>query len=137
MRADEGTKEVPYVGDLKGDAGTWREALATWLDGELPCEETKKYVGNFMAVYRVRPMGDDDNDAHSSDVVSDEELMLTKHDLKEALSSRIGGKSKDVIVDMDENPFEKLDKVSHYENSSGFDALLKRVHDERWHRRFL
>ena len=55
------------------------------------CEESKKYVGNFLSVYRIRPQNDNDSDVHSSDVASDEELEVSHAALTEALLTRIGG----------------------------------------------
>eukprot|EP00435_Cladocopium_sp_Y103_P022987 s1345_g5.t1 len=51
-----GNKAVPYIRQLRGAEDSWEQSLRKWLL-HLPCEETKRYVGNFLAVYRVRPEG--------------------------------------------------------------------------------
>ena len=66
-------------------------SLATWLDGNIICDESKRYVGNFLSVHRVRPTDDDDDQAHSDDIASDEELEVSHNSLEDALETRIGG----------------------------------------------
>ena len=39
----------------------------------------------------MRPRDDEDNDARSDDLVSDEELEVSRNILKEALQTRVGG----------------------------------------------
>ena len=77
-------KHVPCAGNLLGDASTWQGAFAVWLDGGILCEEQKKLlVISWLLVvydhvlYRVRPRGDDSQDARSDDEVSDEELDMS------------------------------------------------------------
>ena len=58
------------------------------------CEEACRYVGNFLAVHRVRPEADDASDvANRDDVISDEELVLSNEALVEALQTHIGGRA--------------------------------------------
>ena len=45
-------------------------------------------------MYRIRPQNDDLDDAHSSDMASDEELEVSHEDLKEALETKVGGKAR-------------------------------------------
>ena len=49
-----GNAEVPHLHRLRREDATWEQSLREWLL-QLPCEETKRYVGNFLSVYRVRP----------------------------------------------------------------------------------
>ena len=56
---------------------TWQEVLTTWLGGRILCKGATKYIGNYMAVHRVRPSDDDENSACSDDMVSDEELPVS------------------------------------------------------------
>jgi hypothetical protein len=65
---------VAFAGRIRKADETWQEALATWLGGRIVCQEAMKYVCNFMAVHRVRPIGDDEDSACCDDLVSDEEL---------------------------------------------------------------
>ena len=90
-----------------------------WLDGGVLCEEAKRYVGNFLSVHRVRPRNDDEDDANSDDVVSDEDLELTAEDLEEALTSRIGGREKTKGEATD----EAEDEGTHRANSAAGMAL--------------
>ena len=81
-----------------------------------------------MAVHRVRPKCDDDDDCyHSSDVASDEELTLQKEDLKDALTSRIGGKFRILPDDTCTKDQEEDDQLDHYENSSAGMTLAQAV----------
>ena len=75
---------VPFVGRLKAAEATWVDALRMWLT-HLPCEETKRYVGNFLSVYRVRPSGAED--ANSDDSGVDEPLLVTPTTLPTALQT--------------------------------------------------
>ena len=44
----------------------------------------------FLCVFRVRPRNSDE-DERSNEDIDDEELILTKENVKEALKTRIGG----------------------------------------------
>ena len=80
---------MPYVGNLRGPEETWQDALTTWLNGHILCEEQKRYVGNFLSVHRVRPQNDDsDAEANSDDIISDEELQVSSASLAEAKQRR-------------------------------------------------
>ena len=72
-----GNTAVPYVRHLRQEGETWAETLRAWLL-QLPCEETKRYVGNFLSVYRVRPEmeaeNSNDEDDHEDLVVAAEKL---------------------------------------------------------------
>ena len=51
------------------------------------------YVSNFISVHRVRPGNDDEDEMDDpDDLMSDEELLVTKDMLEEVLETRIGGK---------------------------------------------
>eukprot|EP00438_Fugacium_kawagutii_P033974 Skav228932 [mRNA] locus=scaffold2181:248822:258688:+ [translate_table: standard] len=76
------TTQVPYIGHLLGEAGSWENSLRRWLL-RLPCAETKRYVGNFLSVYRVRPAAD--NAANSDDDGVDEPLDLQPEQVVDAL----------------------------------------------------
>ena len=76
---------VPYVRRLREPQETWEDALRHWLL-RLPCEETKRYVGNFLSVYRVRP----DNEGENSDDEDDAtELVVTPEKLVEACQTQV------------------------------------------------
>ena len=77
LRVSDACSDVAYVGRLRPPQLTWQDACQAWLDGGIVCEEAKRYVGNFLSVYRVRPQNDDDSEVHSSDVASDEELEVS------------------------------------------------------------
>ena len=51
----------------------------------LPCDDTKRYVGNFLSVYRVRPC--DADAANSDDSGVDEPLLVTPATLPTALTT--------------------------------------------------
>ena len=92
LRSSDACENVPFAGNLRSSTETWQEAMESWLDGRILTQESKKYIGNFLSVHRVRPMDDDESDGNSDDIVSDEELQVSAASLKEALSARIGGK---------------------------------------------
>ena len=113
LRAGEGDDHVPFVGSRRQGAETWQEALQTWLDGGILCNEAARYVGNFLSTYRVRPGDDDSDGGNSDDLISDDELQVSKASLEEALTSRIGGRE----VRDEEEQEEVEGGSSHYHNS--------------------
>ena len=108
-RVDEGA--VKYAGNLRPVGTTWQDSLTEWLDGGIQCAESKRYIGNFLSVYRVRPQDESDDEGHSSDMADDEELEVSHIDLQEALLTKIGGRSRKDGEDKEEG------KASHHENS--------------------
>ena len=76
-----------------------------------------------MSVYRVRPQDAVDEECHSSDMASDEELIVDKEGLKEALETRIGGKHREDDVDNPLGTGKNDEDVSHHDNSrAGMDC---------------
>jgi len=94
LRGDEADEEVVYCGRLRAKDDAWQDSLKAWLDGGIPCQESKRYIGNFMSVYRVRPRDMEDDEAHTSDAVSDEELQVKREQLEAALESKLGGRGR-------------------------------------------
>ena len=86
---------VPTIQHLKQDCETWVAALTQWLDGHILCEESKRYVSNFISMHRLRPCDEDeDGAANPDDMVEDEDVYVTKDMLDEVLDTRIGGKAR-------------------------------------------
>ena len=85
LEKQRGTKHVPYIRQLRGLEETWEKSLRRWLL-QLPCEETKRYVGNFLAVYRVRPEADMENSDNEDDK---EELTVTEELITEACQTHV------------------------------------------------
>ena len=75
---------VPYVGHLRADGETWEAALRRWAQ-QLPCEESKRHLGNFLSVYRIRPPAEAQENSDDSD--ADEALELSLGDLQGALQT--------------------------------------------------
>jgi hypothetical protein len=78
----------PHIQDaiqLKGEHATWQVALGSWLDGNILSRESKRYVSNFLSVYRIRPTDDDSDDANSDNLASDVELEVSHANLAGAL----------------------------------------------------
>ena len=75
---------VPYVGHLCQAGETWEAALRRWATC-LPCQESKRHLGNFLSVYRVRPPAEAQENSDDSD--ADEELALSLDDLPTALQT--------------------------------------------------
>ena len=115
LRKSDASTEVPYAGELRSEELTWQDTMREWLDGNLSCKESMRFVGNFLSVHRVRPQ-DDHNDIHSSDAFSDEELVVKNEDLETALTTRIGGRQAN--EDNEENEERDNGTQSHYLNSS-------------------
>ena len=88
-------EHVPTLHNLKQGSETWQAALRHWLDGNIMCEESKRYVSNFISIHRLRP-GDEGGDglANPDDMMEDEEVFVTKEMLDDVLETRIGGKTK-------------------------------------------
>ncbi len=61
----------------------------------------------------MRSILDDSDDACSGDIISDEELVLTKDDLVEALTSRIGVGKKAKCDQGDEDIERALSHCAH------------------------
>ena len=122
LRQSDSDDHVKYAGALRSDEETWRDAMQTWLDGNVLCQEAKQYICNFFAVHRMRPRDDDDeDDCNSQDVVSDEELEISKASLADALATRIGGKEGQDTDTTDKGP-------SHFQNS----AAAVELNQNRW-----
>ena len=89
-----GTAAVPYVGHLRTRTSgeSWEAALRRWASHGLPCEETKRYLGNFLSVYRVRPAADAKE--NSDDDGADEALELSVDLLPTALQTQPPGQNE-------------------------------------------
>ena len=86
---------VPTIQHLKQGCETWVAALTQWLDGHILCEESKRYVSNFISMHRLRPCDEDEDGApNPDDLIEDEDVYVTKDMLDEVLDTRIGGKSR-------------------------------------------
>ena len=82
LDATRATFSVPYAGHLRNETEKWESSLRQWLT-QLPSAETKRYVGNFLSVHRVRPAAE--ADANSDDDDADEPFQLERVQLAEAL----------------------------------------------------
>ena len=87
-----GTAAVPYVGQLRTSGESWEAALRRWASHALPCEETKRHLGNFLSVYRVRPAADAKE--NSDDDGADEALELSADLLPTALQTQPPGQNE-------------------------------------------
>lgn len=103
---------VPTLEQLRQGCDTWEAALSVWLDGNIISEESRRYVGNFIGMHRLRPGADDEDGlANPDDMVSDEAVYVTKDMLDEVLETRIGGKAR-------QNEDLELMGDGHHANSS-------------------
>ncbi len=91
LRLADVDPHVPHASHLKGNHATWQDAMSSWLDGGILSAESMRYASNFLSVYRVRPTDDDEDEAHSDDLASDEELEVSHASLTDALETRVGG----------------------------------------------
>ena len=113
LREEEWSDEhVPRLRDLKRDCESWDTVLKEWLDGNIISEESRRYVGNFISMHRLRPGGGDDEGlANPDDMIEDEPVYVTADRLEDVLETRIGGKT---------NQGDDLELLgdSHHMNSS-------------------
>ena len=114
LRAADSEEHAPCAGQLRKSEECWQDALCRWLDGNILCEEARRYVGNFLSVHRVRPADEGSDVGNSDDVISDEELVLSSEALADALRTRIGGRGGK--ADAQELDAEDAGK-GHYANS--------------------
>ena len=111
---------VRYVGYLRQKHMSWQESLTEWLDGNVVGLESVRYIGNFLSVYRVRP-ADPEDDAHSDEDVSDEELILQNDDevddaLKTKLTSKENALDADDLSDGDEANNSTVQGMHHIQS---------------------
>ena len=59
---------VPHLRDFRGAHASWAEASMEWLKQGMPCEETKRYVQNYMSVVDLRPVTDEDLVKHEDEL---------------------------------------------------------------------
>ena len=64
-----------------------------WLRKGMPCEETKRYVQNYMGVVDLRPVTDEDLVKHEDELYSDEELDPRIVDAATRRKTHVGGTS--------------------------------------------
>ena len=94
------------------------------LDGNVVSQDSARYVSNCLCVFRVRPRHLDE-DERSDEDIDDEELILTKHDLKEALKTRVGGHHKQEGT----QTVKYGSKTTHEANSKQATGIAQRT----WH----
>ena len=111
LRKTDADEFVKHASGLRHEDTTWQDALQTWLSGNVLCNEAKQYIGNFSSVHRVRPRDDDSEDGNSVDIVSDEELEISRASLKDALATRIGGKEEENKTDPEGG--SRITKILH------------------------
>ena len=62
-----------------------------WLKKGMPCEETKRYVQNYMGVVDLRPVTEEDLVKHEDELYSDEELDPRIVDAATRRKTHVGG----------------------------------------------
>ena len=101
LQRNLGDHMVPHISELKADTETWTASFRKWLS-QLPCQETKRYVGNFLSVYRIRPTHDTAENSDNSDC--DDPLNIDKTTIDEALQTLVPhahGQAKEATIDID------------------------------------
>ena len=63
---------VPHLRDFRGAHESWAEAATEWLKKGMSCEESKRYVQNYMGVVDLRPVTEEDLVKHEDKLYSDE-----------------------------------------------------------------
>ena len=82
---------VPHLRELRGACASWAEASMEWLKTGMPCEETKRYVQNYVGVVDLRPVTDEDLVKHEDELYSDEELDPRIVDAATRRKTLVGG----------------------------------------------
>ena len=82
---------VPHLRDFRGTHASFTEASLEWLKKGMPCEETKRYVQNYMGVVDLRPVTDEDLVKHEDELYSDEELDPRIVDAATRRKTHVGG----------------------------------------------
>ena len=119
--------EVVHAARMKAAEVTWQEACSEWLCRGLLCEESKRYVNNFVAINRVRPdKPEEEEEVHTSDIAEDEELEISHQALQHALETRVGGYKKKTGVVCD-SEHDQPETMSLHENSSKGIERIKQV----------
>ena len=110
------TFTIPYLGHLRGEDDSWEASLRAWLL-RLPSAETKRHVGNFLSVYRVRPAGEADNNSDDDDV--DEPFHLQPADIASALQTLLPARNS------------RAGKTCNDQRAAQMEAAVKQV-DHLW-----
>ena len=122
LSADMATEHVACARGLRAENESWSEALQHWFSSGLLTQESKRYVANFLNVTRARPPDDDDQSQNSEDLVEDEPIVLSTNDLRDVLTTRIGGGRGRQGEHDDETA------AGHYENSK---SAIEKI-DQVW-----
>ena len=88
LNPSEADEDVPFLGNLCLAGKNWHQSLLHWFDGNILCEEVKRYIYNFLVVTRTRP--NDEENEHTDDDSEDEELVVDKYNFDEIVKTRIG-----------------------------------------------
>ena len=121
---------------MDSEQGTWKRGSSTLAAAEaerctvgatlrewllhLPCEETKRYVGNFLAVYRVRP--EHEAETATTKMIITNDLVVGAGDLEKACDTPVPATDGDT----------KTNKwSSHRKNSSWMPLHVRRHTGER------
>ncbi len=104
LRHNDAGEKVSYAGELRESTETLQKALSAWLEEGVLCEESQRYISNFMAVHRLRPV-DGEDEGRSDDLgdADDEELEVSHEQLIEALGARTGGRNQKNDADHNES----------------------------------
>ena len=78
--------DVVHASKLCPDGSTWEAGFRHWLR-RLPCEETKRHIGNFLSVYRVRGSSADAQNS-DNDVEDETRVKVTAATLATSLQTR-------------------------------------------------
>eukprot|EP00435_Cladocopium_sp_Y103_P052258 s774_g16.t1 len=106
LDVNSATSTVPYLGHLRGEEDSWESSLRAWLL-RLPSAETKRHVGNFLSVYRVRPAADADNNSDDDDV--DEPFHLQPADIATALRTLLPARNNKASKTSNDHRCEQME----------------------------
>ena len=127
LDASEATRDVPHARCLRPPEGLWVDAMRTWLNGNVLTRESARYINNFFSVTRTRQKSTnpEDLDCNSDDMLSDEELVVSTGDLRNALTTAVGGRRKEEDAETRMADLDAEAGIPQYLNS---EAAMERVY---------
>ena len=90
---------MKFAGPLLSDHTCWKDAFHDWIAGNVLCEEAKQHIHNYLMVTQTRlEEGGLDEEGHSDDMLSDEDLKVGDHELEEVLQTHFGARDEDEVA---------------------------------------
>ena len=130
---DRGDEYVHFLGDLCKGHTTWHGAMTSFFSKGVLCEESRRYISNFLVVTRARPDMEAGGEQNSDDLASDEELYLDKNTFDKALETTVGtGRQRAEDTDLTTGKKTECDKHAVSEEHAASARVAFQLAQERW-----